>query len=115
MSALPLKTLEFCRPAPPALGISLAARWTPARLSAPGRQILSFSSHFASGIPTPIPSQTVALRADLEHMVRGAESRKFGYPAFGGTKVEPDEGAAAISENPGAVARVYHFISDISG
>ena len=64
---------------------------TPARFATPGRQILSSSSRFTSGIPTPIPSHASALRPNLEHVARGAESRNFSFSDFWGARAKPRE------------------------
>jgi hypothetical protein len=72
-----LKNWISAAPPSPEPRISLDARWAPARLAAPGHQILSVSSRFGLGIPIPMPAKTAPLRADLEHLGRGAESQVF--------------------------------------
>ena len=75
---------EFCR----SVGASPRMPAAQTRLASPGHRIASLWASFASGIPTPIPAQPTPLRTDLEHVARGAESRNFNFPVFGGEKVK---------------------------
>jgi hypothetical protein len=72
------------------------------------RAVSPWASQSPAGVNDATPAKSRARRPR-------AESRNFSFSDFGGAKVKLDKSAAAISENPRADTRVYHFISDISG
>ena len=88
---------------------SPAVRTIPARIAAPGRQILGFSSRFPLGIPTPIPAQRAAPRLNLEHVTAGPNPGFPDFQNFGGAKVKPHEHTDQYSSHPRAEHRRKSF------
>jgi hypothetical protein len=69
-----------------------------ARVASPDHRIASLWANFVGGIPFPIPSQASALRANLEHVARGAEFRNFRFPVFWGRESETPRTRRVLSE-----------------
>ena len=110
-----LKTWNSAAPPPPTPAISFATRADPGSIRHPRSPDSQFLAPFRLRHPIPLPTQTVALWSNLEHVAAGRNPEISVFQIFGARKRSSENTSGYIGTITEPIPERIHFISDISG